>query len=94
MKQIAIIILNWNGAALLRRYLPSVVKNTASHLADVIVADNGSTDESLQVLRDEFPMVQVIALDKNYGFDEGYNRAIAQVEHPQVVLLNSDVRTP
>ena len=94
MKQIAVIILNWNGAALLRRYLPSVVKNTASHLADVIVADNGSTDESLQVLRYEFPMVQVIALDRNYGFAEGYNRAIAQVQHPMVVLLNSDVRTP
>lgn len=94
MKQIAVIILNWNGAALLRRYLPSVVKNTADGLADVIVADNGSTDESLMVLRDEFPMVQVIALDRNYGFAEGYNRAIAQVQHPMVVLLNSDVRTP
>ena len=94
MKQIAVIILNWNGAALLRRYLPSVVENTADGLADVIVADNGSTDESLMVLRDEFPMVQVIALDRNYGFAEGYNRAIAQVQHPMVVLLNSDVRTP
>ena len=94
MKQIAVIILNWNGAALLRRYLPSVVENTADVLADVIVADNGSTDESLMVLRDEFPMVQVIALDRNYGFAEGYNRAIAQVQHPMVVLLNSDVRTP
>ena len=94
MKQVAVIILNWNGAALLRRYLPSVVANTPAALADVIVADNGSTDDSLAVLRDEFPTVQVIALDRNYGFAEGYNRAIEAVNHPLVVLLNSDVRTP
>ena len=94
MKQVAVIILNWNGAALLRRYLPSVVANTPSALADVIVADNGSSDDSLDVLRNEFPGVGVIALDKNYGFAEGYNRAIAQIEHPVTVLLNSDVRTP
>ncbi|MBR6248128.1 MAG: glycosyltransferase family 2 protein [Muribaculaceae bacterium] len=94
MKQVAVIILNWNGAALLRRYLSSVVANTPSALADVIVADNGSSDNSLEVLRDEFPSVGVIALDKNYGFAEGYNRAIDQVEHPVTVLLNSDVRTP
>ena len=94
MKQVAVIILNWNGAALLRRYLSSVVANTPSALADVIVADNGSSDNSLEVLRDEFPSVGVIALDKNYGFAEGYNRAIAQVDHPYTVLLNSDVRTP
>ena len=94
MKQVAVIILNWNGAALLRRYLPSVVANTPTALADVIVADNGSSDNSLEVLRNEFTSVGVIALDKNYGFAEGYNRAIDQVEHPVTVLLNSDVRTP
>ena len=94
MKPVAVVILNWNGEKLLRHYLPSVVANTASQIADVIVADNGSTDASLQVLRDEFPGVQVIALDKNYGFAEGYNRAIATISHPYVVLLNSDVRTP
>ena len=94
MKQVAVIILNWNGAGLLRRYLPSVVSHTPDDVADVIVADNGSADDSLAVLRDEFPTVQVIALDQNYGFAEGYNRAIAQVSHPYTVLLNSDVRTP
>ena len=94
MKPVAVVILNWNGEKLLRHYLPSVVANTASQIADVIVADNGSTDASLQVLRDELPGVQVIALDKNYGFAEGYNRAIATISHPYVVLLNSDVRTP
>ena len=95
MKKVAVIILNWNGAKLLRRYVPSVVQNTPNTLADVIVADNGSTDDSLAVLRDEFPMVRVIALDKNYGFAEGYNRAIAQcTDYEYTVLLNSDVRTP
>lgn len=95
MKKVAVIILNWNGAGLLRRYVPSVVANTPDDLADVIVADNGSTDESVTVLRDEFPTVQVIALDKNYGFAEGYNRAIAQCDqYEYTVLLNSDVRTP
>ena len=95
MKKVAVIILNWNGAKLLHRYVPSVVQNTPDALADVIVADNGSTDNSLDVLRDEFPMVQVIKLDQNYGFAEGYNRAIAQcTNYEYTVLLNSDVRTP
>lgn len=95
MKKVAVIILNWNGAKLLSRYVPSVVQNTPAELADVIVADNGSTDNSLEVLHDEFPSVQVIRLDKNYGFAEGYNRAIAQcADYRYTVLLNSDVRTP
>lgn len=74
---------------MLRRYLPSVVAHTKG--AEIIVADNGSTDNSLEVLAKEFPGVQTIVLDKNYGFAEGYNRAIAQVESEYVVLLNSDV---
>lgn len=77
---------------MLRTYLPSVVANTAN--ADVIVADNGSTDNSLEVLKTEFPTVKTILLDRNYGFAEGYNRAIDQVNSEYVVLLNSDVETP
>lgn len=87
----SVIILNWNGAEMLRTYLPSVVANTAN--ADVIVADNGSTDNSLEVLKMEFPTVKTILLDRNYGFAEGYNRAIDQVDSEYVVLLNSDVET-
>ena len=87
---------------MLRRYLPSVVKNTAIDGCNIIVADNGSTDNSLEVLKNEFPSVQTIVLDKNYGFAEGYNRAIshltsqsAAVSLPEyIVLLNSDVETP
>ena len=94
MKQVAVIILNWNGAKLLRRYLPTVIEGTDAAIADVIVADNGSTDESLQVLDQEFPEVKVLKFDRNYGFAEGYNLAIAQTMYPYTVLLNSDVRTP
>ena len=89
---VAVIILNWNGADMLRRYLPSVIKNTDAELGEIIVADNGSTDMSLQVLATEFPQVRVLCLDRNYGFAEGYNRAIAMVDNELVVLLNSDVR--
>ena len=89
MKQVSVIILNWNGADMLSRFLPSVVANSPE--ADVIVADNGSTDSSLELLRAEFPEVGIIALDRNYGFAEGYNRAIAEAQTPYTVLLNSDV---
>lgn len=95
MKPVAVIILNWNGANLLRRYLPTVLAGTGADLADVIVADNGSTDDSRQVLEHEFPTVKTLYFDQNYGFAEGYNRAIAQAEgYRYTVLLNSDVRTP
>ncbi len=76
---------------MLRRYLPSVVQHTTDEGCEVIVADNGSTDNSLEVLTREFPAVKTIVLDKNYGFAEGYNRAIGQVDSDYVVLLNSDV---
>ncbi|MBO4813829.1 MAG: glycosyltransferase family 2 protein [Muribaculaceae bacterium] len=94
MKPVAVVILNWNGAGLLRRYLPSVLASTSADLADVIVADNGSTDDSRRVLEQEFPQVKTLYFDKNYGFAEGYNRAIAQTRYRYTVLLNSDVRTP
>lgn len=93
-KKVAVIILNWNGAELLRRYLPSVVANTNASLADVIVADNGSTDNSLKVMTQEFAGVKTLTFDQNYGFAEGYNRCIELTRYPYTVLLNSDVRTP
>ena len=94
MKPVAVIILNWNGAKLLRRYLPTVLEGTDAAIADVIVADNGSTDESLQVMQEEFPDVKVLKFDKNHGFAQGYNLAIGQTMYPYTVMLNSDVRTP
>ena len=90
-KPVSVIILNWNGEKLLREYLPSVIKYTPSDIADVIVADNGSTDSSLEVLRREFPTVKVMKFEKNLGFAAGYNRAIAETRYKYTVLLNSDV---
>ena len=88
----AVVILNWNGLLHLQRYLPSVVTTTPN--ADIVVADNGSTDGSLAWLREAMPSVQTIALDKNYGFAEGYNRALRELSGYDVyVLLNSDIRT-
>lgn len=86
----AVVILNWNGAAMLRRFLPSVLQHTAQ-VADIIVADNASTDGSVEMLKAEFPSVRIITLDKNYGFADGYNMALRQVDAEYYVLLNSDV---
>ena len=87
---VAVVILNWNGAAHLRRFLPSVIATTRG--ADIVVADNGSTDGSVEVLEREFPTIRRVVLDRNYGFAEGYNRALAELEEYDVfVLLNSDV---
>lgn len=88
--QIAVIILNWNGRDMMRLFLPSVVKYTHPE-ASVFVADNGSTDGSLNMLSHEFPEVLSIPLGKNYGFAEGYNKAISLIDAPYYVLLNSDV---
>ncbi len=88
-----IVILNWNGVAHLRRFLPSVVAAAPAGV-EVVVADNGSTDDSVAVLTAEFPTVRVIRLDRNYGFAGGYNRALEHIEADYYILLNSDVETP
>lgn len=92
MKPVAVVILNWNGASLLSEFLPSVCRYTSSDIADVIVADNGSTDQSLQLLLQKFQQVGVIRFPRNHGFAEGYNQAVKQLEaYRYIVLLNSDV---
>lgn len=91
VKPVAVVILNWNGKDLLAEFLPIVVKNTSEHLAQIYVADNGSSDGSVEFVRLNFPTVQLIELDNNYGFSGGYNRAIEQIQEPYTVLLNSDV---
>jgi GT2 family glycosyltransferase len=75
---------------MLRRFLPSVIEHSPE--AEVIVADNGSTDDSMRLLAEDFPHIRTIRLDRNYGFAEGYNRALAQVDSDLYLLLNSDVR--
>ncbi len=89
MHKLAIVILNWNGCQMMRQYLPSVIKHSCG---DVIVADNASSDDSLKMLASEFPDLRTIVLDRNYGFAEGYNRALAQLpDYEYYLLLNSDV---
>lgn len=90
-KKVAIVILNWNGAKLMEEFLPSVVDYSPAELAEVIVADNGSNDTSVDMLKEKFPSVRIIQLDKNYGFAEGYNQALKQIDNEYTVLLNSDV---
>lgn len=86
----AVVILNWNGFDLLKKFLPSVVKHTPES-ATVYVADNGSSDESVSMIQLKFPTVKVIENGANLGFAEGYNQALQSVEEEYVVLLNSDV---
>ena len=91
MKELAVIILNWNGRSLLERFIPAAVANTSGSEVELIVADNGSDDDSVEWMRSNFPDVRLITFERNYGFAEGYNRAIAAIDHPYVTLLNSDV---
>ena len=91
MDKVAIVILNWNGAKMLRQYLPTVLNYSRTE-ATVYVADNASTDDSLELLRNEFPECKVIVLDKNWGFAEGYNKALAQIDAEYYLLLNSDIK--
>ena len=91
MKRVSVVILNWNGVDMLRKFIPSVIDNSVGEGIEICVADNASSDGSLEMLRSEFPVVRLIELDQNYGFAEGYNRALEQVDAEYVVLLNSDV---
>ena len=86
----AVVILNWNGRQHLERFLGSVVSRTPRDIR-IIVADNGSTDDSVAFTAENYPTVETILLDRNYGFAEGYNRALAQVDADCFILLNSDV---
>ena len=87
----AIVILNWNGEKLLPQFLPSVIENSRQDGVGIIVADNGSTDGSVRLLREQFPEVQLLQLDHNFGFAQGYNEALKQIEAEYYILLNSDV---
>lgn len=89
MDKVAIVILNWNGKRMMEKYLPSVLEYSLG--AQVYVADNASTDGSLEWLHIYYNKVKTIVLEQNYGFAEGYNRALKQVEAEYYVLLNSDV---
>ena len=92
MDKVAVVILNWNGADMMRKYLPGVVASTETTSgARVYVADNGSTDGSMEMVGELFPTVGQVQLDRNYGFAEGYNLSLRSVDAEYYVLLNSDV---
>ena len=76
--KVSVVILNWNGCDMLRTFLPSVVRYSKGEGIEVCVADNGSTDDSVALLQQEFPSVRTIVLDRNYGFADGYNLALQQ----------------
>lgn len=86
----AVVILNWNGVKHLQTFLPSVVQNTPSEVR-IIVADNGSTDASVAFVEQYYPDIEIVRLEQNYGFAEGYNRALRQVDADYYILLNSDI---
>ncbi len=87
--KIAVVILNWNGVDLLKKFLPSVI--TYSPEASIYVIDNASTDGSISYLQQHHPGVQIISLDQNYGYAGGYNRGLQQIEADVYALVNSDL---
>ena len=89
--RVAVVILNWNGIHFLEQFLPSVIAGSRLEQVELVVADNGSTDHSIDFLRSQYPSIRVIELGENLGFTRGYNRALAQVQADYYVLLNSDV---
>ena len=90
----AVVILNWNTKGFLEKFLPGLVASVQGCDAEVIVADNASTDGSRELLRERFPAVRRIELDRNYGFTGGYNRAFSRIEAEYFVLINSDIEVP
>lgn len=90
MAKLAIVILNWNGKTFLERFLPTLVKSLPDY-AEVIVADNASTDDSIAFLERSHPDIRILKNDRNEGFARGYNLALAQVEAQYYCLLNSDI---
>lgn len=90
MAKVAIVILNWNGQKMLAKFLPNVIEYSRQD-AEIWVADNSSSDGSMHLLETQFPQVKTIVLEQNFGFAEGYNRALRQIEPDYYVLLNSDV---
>ncbi|WP_292891887.1 glycosyltransferase [Nonlabens sp.] len=87
--KIGIVILNWNGIELLKTYLPSVVEHSKEHV--IYLADNASTDDSIEWTTTHYPEVKIIAMEENRGYAGGYNTALESVSEEVVCLLNSDV---
>jgi GT2 family glycosyltransferase len=89
--KIAIVILNWNGKNLLKKFIPSIIQYTDSKYAEIYVADNASTDDSISYLKEHFPTIKIIQNSVNEGFAKGYNEALKNIDVPYFALLNSDI---
>lgn len=87
----SVVLLNYNGEKLLSQFLPRVITYSTMPEVEIVVIDNGSTDHSVELLKQKFPSVRCIVLDQNYGFAGGYNRGLAQIDAELFVLLNTDV---
>ena len=90
LPKVAIVILNWNGQSYLEKFLPSVLA-TAYYNAEVIVADNGSTDGSVSFLEKHYPQVRLIHFNENNGFAKGYNLALQNIQADYYAIINSDI---
>ena len=88
--KVSIVILNWNGQKFLEQFLPSVLSTSYTNV-EVIIADNGSVDDSISFLQKKYPDIRLIRFDENYGFAKGYNEALKLVVSDYYCILNSDV---
>ena len=88
-KKIAVVVLNWNGVELLKQFLPSIMQH--SEQATIYLADNNSSDDSIQMVTEQFPSIKIIKNDANYGYASGYNMALKNVEEEYYALVNSDI---
>jgi GT2 family glycosyltransferase len=91
MIDIAVVILNWNGEKLLEKFLPSFIDYTKREDTKIFVADNASSDNSINFIKQNYPQIELVVNDKNYGFAEGYNQALKKIEAKYYVIINSDV---
>lgn len=91
--KVSVVILNWNGRKMLEQFMPSVSRDCAGKDVELVVADNGSTDDSLDFLSKNYPSVHQLVFEQNYGFAEGYNKVMEALDSVYVILLNSDVET-
>ncbi len=91
MNKVSVVILNWNGAKYLEKFLPDIIKYSAMPGVEIIIADNCSSDNSIDFIKTNFPQIKLILFDRNYGFAEGYNKAVKQINSEYYVFLNNDV---
>jgi GT2 family glycosyltransferase len=91
--KVSVVILNWNGKKFLEQFVPALTRSSYKHM-EVVIADNGSTDDSVLFLQSNYPQLRLIKFETNYGFAKGYNEALKKIESDYYILLNSDVEVP